>query len=319
MANDLKHVQLTSADFTGDSKFVAWPARERGAYCSLIFYLYQNGGKLAFDEAELGPLCGCHDCFAEVWQNISGKFQLDGTFIKHKRVTAELRRARAFRQAKRRAGLVGASKRWQNHSGSNGTAIAKVREGKVREGKVKEEQKKKHTSPAGDLPVGFLNFWKAYPRPRAAPGRKRHQKDCLTLWHKEGYEAIVDTILEGLESCKDSPQWTKDAGEFIPAPLPWLRSAPWPTVDELEDRNKRKQAIEDARLAREEQERQDAAAQKAEQERQEAIWAKATPAERESAYRAVEVKLKGKFAPTRGTPAMESCAKIELAGRPKEL
>ncbi|MHC4557524.1 MAG: hypothetical protein ACYS80_09505, partial [Planctomycetota bacterium] len=45
--------------------------------------------------------------------------------------TAELRRARKLQQAKRRAGLSGAQKRWHSDSTANGNAIAKEREGNV--------------------------------------------------------------------------------------------------------------------------------------------------------------------------------------------
>ena len=125
----LKYAQLESSAFLTDLDFIAMTLEERGLYCTLILYLYSNNGKCALDIPVLSRLCNCKNIkrFEKIWQNVSKKFQIRSGVIKHKRVTKELRRAKRFRQAKSRAGLKGAQKRWHSHS----TAVTKERKGNV--------------------------------------------------------------------------------------------------------------------------------------------------------------------------------------------
>ncbi|MHC4557809.1 MAG: hypothetical protein ACYS80_10960, partial [Planctomycetota bacterium] len=122
----IKFVQLESDAFLTDIDFLQFSPAERGVYCSLIFFLNSNGGKCQLEPQALSRLCNCQKCgeFEKIWERISKKFQIRNGMIKHKRVTAELRRARKLQQAKRRAGLSGAQKRWHSDSTANGNAIA---------------------------------------------------------------------------------------------------------------------------------------------------------------------------------------------------
>ena len=121
----VKYVQLEPEAFLTDLDFNAMTLEERGAYFTLILYLYSNNGKCDLDISVLSKLCNkTSKAFEKIWQNISKKFKTRKSVIKHKRVTKELKRAKKFRQAKRRAGLKGADKRWHNHN----TAITKVKQ-----------------------------------------------------------------------------------------------------------------------------------------------------------------------------------------------
>ena len=136
----IKFVQLESDAFLTDIDFIQMSPSERGVYCSLIFYLYSSGGKCKFDMQALGRLCNCQTCeeFEKIWDRLSKKFQISrpgscqarSSVIRHKRVTKELRKAKNFQQAKSRAGLSGARKRWHSHSSENSGSIAKERKGK---------------------------------------------------------------------------------------------------------------------------------------------------------------------------------------------
>jgi len=124
----VKYVQLESEAFLTDLDFNAMTLEERGAYFTLILYLYSNNGKCNLDISLLSKLCNkTPKAFEKIWQNISKKFQTRSGVIKHKRVTKELKRAKKFIQVKRTAGLKGAGKRWHSHS----TAIAKKTKGNV--------------------------------------------------------------------------------------------------------------------------------------------------------------------------------------------
>ena len=102
-------------------------AEQRGAYLSLILYMYANDGKCLLHMQHLSQLTRCNN-FEKVWHKIKKKFQINEDIIKHKRVSNELRKAKRLMQAKRKSGLKGAGERWHSHSkpigSANGTAMA---------------------------------------------------------------------------------------------------------------------------------------------------------------------------------------------------
>lgn len=125
----IKYVQLESDAFLTDIDFVQFTPAERGVFCSLILYLTSNEGKCTSEPEALSRICNCHSVeeFEKIFQRVSKKFQLRKGFIRHKRVSKELKKAKHFRQVCAEAGLKGASKRWGGHSNPNGVAIAKER------------------------------------------------------------------------------------------------------------------------------------------------------------------------------------------------
>ncbi len=127
----IKFVHLESEAFLTDLDYIVMSHAERSVYCTLIFYLTSNNGKCEYKPLALSKLCHCENVeeFEEIWQGISKKFQTRNGAIKHKRVTKELRRAKQYRQAKSRAGLKGAEKRWHSHS----TDVAKETKRNVNE------------------------------------------------------------------------------------------------------------------------------------------------------------------------------------------
>jgi hypothetical protein len=70
---------------------------------------------------------------------------------------------------------------------------------------------------------GFARFWTAWPKHH----RKEKKAECLRHWRKSNLEADADTILACLESWKVSEQWNTNDGQYISAPLVWLRKQNW--------------------------------------------------------------------------------------------
>jgi uncharacterized protein YdaU (DUF1376 family) len=131
----IKYVKLEPDAFLTDLDFIAMTLEERGAYFTLILFLYCNNGKCELDISILSQLCNkSTKTFGKIWQNISKKFQTRNGVIKHKRVTKELTKAKKIRQAKSKAGFKGADKRWHSQS----TAIAKETKGNVIEKESKD-------------------------------------------------------------------------------------------------------------------------------------------------------------------------------------
>ena len=121
----IRYVQLESQAFLTDVDFVTMTPTERGAYCTLLLYLYCNEGRCELDPSALGRLCNCKN-FEHIWENIGKKFQTRDGVIRHKRVGKELRRARRLLQSQRRSGLKGARKRWARHNDPNGEPTARA-------------------------------------------------------------------------------------------------------------------------------------------------------------------------------------------------
>ncbi len=89
----IQYVSLEAGAFISDLVFQVMTAEERGVYCSLIFYLYENNGRLPFNIEVLKHLCNCRN-FEKIWEFIKQKFVIKKDIITHKRVFRELDRAR---------------------------------------------------------------------------------------------------------------------------------------------------------------------------------------------------------------------------------
>jgi hypothetical protein len=87
-----------------------------------------------------------------------------------------------------------------------------------------DAQKNGHPAANGVTSPGFQRFWFAWP-----PGheRKRDSAGCFKVWKAKGLEPLADGIVDAVEAARRSRDWTKNDGQFIPAPIVWLRSAGW--------------------------------------------------------------------------------------------
>lgn len=92
----------------------------------------------------------------------------------------------------------------------------------------KAKKAKKETPPIppqGESVDLFAEFWRAYPKKTAKP-------TALKAFEKiaPGRE-LANKILLSLEQQKQSAQWARDAGQYIPYPATWLNQRRW--EDEL--------------------------------------------------------------------------------------
>lgn len=89
-----------------------------------------------------------------------------------------------------------------------------------------QEQELNPCAPDGDAgsakpiyPKAFEDFWSMYPR-------KKSKGDALKAF-KKIKPAEYPPIKAGLIAAIDSPEWRKDAGQFIPYPASWLNDRGW--------------------------------------------------------------------------------------------
>jgi len=119
-------VSLEPDAFLSDLDFQAMTADQRGVYCTLIFYLYRNNGRLRYDIGVLAKLCNVNGDFD--FQTVLHKFQVRRGLIRHKRVTKELARAQVLVDRAVKA----AQTRWNRESMSNAQAMQGQCQGKGR-------------------------------------------------------------------------------------------------------------------------------------------------------------------------------------------
>jgi biotin operon repressor len=82
-------------------------------------------------------------------------------------------------------------------------------------------QKSKSDSPKIDTAESFEKFWNAYPR-KAAKGAAKKAWKKIKLSPE-----LLETILKAIENQRQSDQWIKDGGKFIPYPATWLNQERW--------------------------------------------------------------------------------------------
>ncbi len=110
-----------------------------------------------------------------------------------------------------------------------GHASARVKAEGRKEGKEGKEGRVGEMPPApppGE-PVGFSEFWAAWP----SSNRKEAKGKCLEVWKKQKFETVAEQVIQHVTSLKTSPAWTKNGGEFIPAPLVYLNQRRWEGAD----------------------------------------------------------------------------------------
>ena len=136
--NKSQYVQLEPSAFLTDTDYQVMTAEQRGVYCSIIFYLYANGGKLElgsktgvlvdFDNNVIALLSNCQKTGEEwnrVWSGVEKKFKIKNRVLTHKRVTEELKRAANYREKKSLAGTIGMQHRYNSVSNDDITTKTK--------------------------------------------------------------------------------------------------------------------------------------------------------------------------------------------------
>jgi hypothetical protein len=122
-----------------------------------------------------------------------------------------------------------ALKRWHNDDAKamqlqcNGNPIAM----QVKESKVKQSIEKDITpiAPKGaersSYASRFVLFWQAYPK---KTGKGAAEK---SFSRQKVDDTLLDIILKAIEIQKQSEQWQKNGGQFIPNPATWLNQKRW--------------------------------------------------------------------------------------------
>lgn len=154
----------------------------------------------------------------------------------HSRCEDELAEYRAKAEIARTNGRLGGRRRQdgtRSVSAVNPDGTQSVSAGNPEETQRKANHKPRtknqepQPKPAQPVDLGlFDQFWAAYPRKVAKP-------EAMKAWLKLRPEAdLLAAILAGLARAKQSRDWLKDDGQYIPHPSTWLNQRRW--EDEVE-------------------------------------------------------------------------------------
>lgn len=130
-------------------------------------------------------------------------------------VSHELYRAKDYREVEAER-----KKKYRENKAMSGTCPGHVPDTSVSVSVSSSVSASKREVKEGE-PEGFAEFWAAYPR-KVAKGaaRKAWMQTAKT-------RPSIEVLLKAIEAQKESEDWKKDAGQFVPHPATWLRAERW--------------------------------------------------------------------------------------------
>jgi len=84
----------------------------------------------------------------------------------------------------------------------------------------------------------FIEFWKNWPTNK----RKGSKPQCGAFWKRKKLHLKTKQILEHVNLMKNSHDWTKDNGQYMPAPLTYLHQMRWEGAEPTQDQKENKWA-----------------------------------------------------------------------------
>lgn len=139
------------------------------------------------------------------------------------------------RQVDREDGSAERAKRWREAKKGEKQTQPNATERKQTPDKDKDKESKPLVIASANDIVGmskkrnetderFSEFWKHYPR-------KVAKADAEKAWKAARINGEFQSVIDAIEQQKQSDQWTKDGGQFIPYAATWIRKKRW--ADEL--------------------------------------------------------------------------------------
>ena len=87
------------------------------------------------------------------------------------------------------------------------------------------------------LEAEFNKFWEFYPK-------KKSKGDAYKAWiQTREKRPPLDKVLKAIVVLRESDEWVRDNGQFIPYPATWLRAWGWADVPEAEQAQVRGDAL----------------------------------------------------------------------------
>lgn len=84
-----------------------------------------------------------------------------------------------------------------------------------------------HKAGVCDTSAHFDAFWSAWPK----HPRKVNRAGCAKKWASQKLDSQAEQIMAALESAKDSADWKREGGRFVPLVATWLNQRRWESFD----------------------------------------------------------------------------------------
>lgn len=97
---------------------------------------------------------------------------------------------------------------------------SKVNEINIKESKVNNSVSPLKSPQGDDTQTAFASFWKSYPK-------KMGKKDAEKAFAKAIQRTDLNTMLAALEKQRNSQEWQRNNGQYIPYPATWLNGDRW--------------------------------------------------------------------------------------------
>jgi uncharacterized protein YdaU (DUF1376 family) len=225
--------QFYASDYLSSSKVQRMTLEAEGAYIRLLAYSWQDGF-IPADIGQLARMCKTNPRkMAVLWDSYL-RDCFKPTADPDKLVNEKLETVRQnlidFKAKKSEAGSNGAAKRWHEHKQTDGTAIVVPLANDSSSSSISSNTP---IVPAGDVyertesrdkpQMDRFNawFWEPYPKKvgKIAAWRawKRLQPDS----------DLARKISAKVIEARDSDQWKRDNGQYIPNPATWLNQGRW--------------------------------------------------------------------------------------------
>ena len=187
---------------------------EHGVYRQMLDTYYLSEEPLPLDEARLmRSLCVRNADEMQAVKNLLADFFIaaDCGYL-HKRCTKEI----AAFQAKSAAAKASAEVRWHRENPpKDATAMRSHSDSNANHKPITNKT----------LTSAFASFWLAYPR-------KKNKAIAEKAFAKLRPDAeLLQTILKAVEGARESADWRKSDGQFIPHPATWINARGWEDGD----------------------------------------------------------------------------------------
>lgn len=182
-----------------------------GLAWAIIEILYEQGGRISHDPEHLAYEFRTEQALIEAILASPIFFIIDG-MIGSESVDRRLDERRAISEAAR----VASESRW------NARAMRPHDNRNPRRGEERRREDKRPSSAGADgASIDFENFWQAFPR-------KVGKGAALKLWKRLGpSQELQARIIAAVGSQRQSDQWRREDGRFIPHPATWLNQGRW--------------------------------------------------------------------------------------------
>jgi uncharacterized protein YdaU (DUF1376 family) len=198
---------------------------EDGAYRRLLDHYFVSDGNMPADRTRLYRICRAftQDEQKAVILIVERFFKEENGRIYNHRAEIELQKRRKFIENQQIKSKLGVEAR-QTKQQPGGQPVGQPGGQPLPSPSSSSSSSKEKTLEL------FAQFWQAYPR-------KKSKGQAEKAWAKlKPDQTLLQTMLTSIQKAKQSPDWQKNNGQYIPYPATWLAAKGWeddnPTTQE---------------------------------------------------------------------------------------